>query len=169
MQSGRFCLENNKEKTYDPSDYHGGLKRRNMAEGRKKNKKRNSGYNFALKGIAGIVKLLLLVLCVFGIIALGRSAYVFGYAVTSEKALEEAPGHNVVVDIDEDADIKEIAKALKNSGVIADANVFILQERISSYHGKLRGGNYRLNSSMTPEEIMEEMSYDEESGEESEA
>ena len=60
--------------------------------------------------------------------------------------------------VPEGASVKEIANLLKENGLIEDVTVFRIQERLSAYHGKLIGGDYILNTSQTPTEMMEILS-----------
>ena len=48
----------------------------------------------------------------------------------------------------------DIGKILKKKGLIKDAKIFVVQEKLSSYKGKLQAGTYILNTSMTPDEMM---------------
>ena len=58
----------------------------------------------------------------------------------------------------------DVAKTLENRGLIGDARVFFLQEMLSEYRGKIQPGVYTLNTSMTAEKMLAEMSANAPSG-----
>ena len=47
---------------------------------------------------------------------------------------------------------------METRGLIKDGKLFVLQELLSEYHGKIKEGAYTLNTSMTVEEMLEVMS-----------
>lgn len=116
--------------------------------------KRRNGYDRAVSGFRKTLTLLIYILLIVFFIFLGRTAYVYGYDVFNEQSAESSPGRDVTVEIPENASVKEIASILKSDGVIKNRSLFLLQERLSAYHGKLNGGTYQLNTSQKPTEIM---------------
>ena len=52
--------------------------------------------------------------------------------------------------IKEDATAYDIAKTLKSKGLIEDSLVFVVQEKLSNYSGKMRPGTYLLSTAYTP-------------------
>ena len=44
-----------------------------------------------------------------------------------------------------------------NKGLISDAKLFWLQERLSEYHGMIQPGTYDLSTNMTPDEMIQIM------------
>ena len=48
----------------------------------------------------------------------------------------------------------DIARTLKSKGLIDDALVFVVQEKLSNYSGKMRPGTYLLSTAYTPNRIM---------------
>lgn len=117
-------------------------------------KEKSGGYAVALFGAKGLIKILIYILIVIFIIFLGRTAYVFGYSIFNETAMEKKPGTDVTVLLPTDPSVRQTGNILKDKGLISDVNIFILQERFSTYHGKLKGGTYILNTSETPTEMM---------------
>ena len=111
-------------------------------------------YHLALFGLRGVFHILLFILAAVFIVYVSRSAFRFGYAVFSEEAMAEEPGKDIIVEIPDGADAEEIGRILSRNGLVADVDVFRAQERLSTYHEKMRGGVYILNTSMTPTEIM---------------
>ena len=105
-------------------------------------------------GVRALARILIYVLLAMIILMLGRIAYVSGYSVFHEQAMEAAPGRDVVVTIPEGAGISEISRILRDDGLIASTWIFLIQERLSAYHGRLQPGVFTLNTSMTPTEIL---------------
>ncbi|MDE6976784.1 MAG: endolytic transglycosylase MltG, partial [Lachnospiraceae bacterium] len=62
------------------------------------------------------------------------------------------------IGIAEDADIMDIAKMLKERGLIADEKLFVVQEFLSAYHNEILPGIYDLSTNMTAEQMLEVMS-----------
>ncbi|MEE3419596.1 MAG: endolytic transglycosylase MltG [Lachnospiraceae bacterium] len=122
--------------------------------------KKASGYKSAVSGISHVVRALVYVLVFVTLIFLGRTAYVYGYALFNEQAMESSPGEDVTVEIPEGASVKEIAAILRENGLIESENLFEMQERFSAYHGKMKSGSYQLNTSETPTQIMAILSGD---------
>ncbi|MDY4693189.1 MAG: solute-binding protein [Blautia sp.] len=84
----------------------------------------------------------------------GKSAYHFGYEVFNQQAVSPGEGQEVTVVINEDASLYNISKTLEKKGLVKDALVFFVQERLSNYHGKLQPGTYLLSTAYTPNRIM---------------
>lgn len=114
----------------------------------------NKRYRAAVVGFRRVVHILLLVLLVIFLIFLGRTAYRYGYAVFNEKGVEAAPGKDVTVAVRSDMTVKELADVLSKHGLIEDTGVFLILERISGMHEAYVSGTYKLNTSMTPTEIL---------------
>jgi len=88
----------------------------------------------------------------------GRLAYRFGYSVFEEKAVETAPGTDVLVTIDEDMSDGEITDLMDKKGLITDRRVFKINLKLytgSSF--QILPGTYTLNTSMTPRQLIEAM------------
>ena len=105
--------------------------------------------------VAILAKCLLGLMVVILLIVGGRTAYQFGYAVFAHQACSDPPGKEVAIMVREGETIAEIAEILEQKGVIKDAIVFRVQERFSEYRGKIQPGTYILNSSQTPDEILQ--------------
>ena len=56
--------------------------------------------------------------------------------------------------IKEGASVYDIGKTLKKKGLIEDAKVFYVQEKLSNYKGRLNPGTYILSTAFTPDQIM---------------
>lgn len=105
-----------------------------------------------------ILKILIFVLISLGLYHFGSYAYDFGRQIYSEEGITAAPGKDVAVVIYEGESIKEIAQMLEKFGLIRSAEVFVVQERLSKYHGEIQAGNYILNTSQSGNEMIAVMS-----------
>ncbi len=113
-------------------------------------KKQKAGYSV----LSRVTRLLFAIVIVMVIYVGALTAYDFGYRLFAEKPISLAPGKDVVVEIKEGMGTSAIADMLEQKGVIRDALVFNIQNRLSHYKGSFRAGTYTLNTSMDNEEIM---------------
>ena len=97
-------------------------------------------------------------------------SYHFGYMVFADATMEVSPGRDVSVTVETDDDIKDIGETLERRGLISDSKIFLVQAVLLEYKDKLVPGVYTLNTSMTPEQMLEIMAQtaEEESEEETE-
>lgn len=96
------------------------------------------------------------ILCLYEGVTQG---YQFGYRVFHSEAAAEAPGVSMQVTIGEDQSIGQIAKALKENGLIEHQYAFFVQCLFYEYGSTypVEAGTYQLNNSMTPKEIILEL------------
>ena len=87
-------------------------------------------------------------------VLIGKVTYQFGYDIFNQHAMSPGEGQEVTVVIKEDATSYDIARTLKSKGLIDDALVFVVQEKLSNYSGKMRPGTYLLSTAYTPNRIM---------------
>ena len=106
------------------------------------------------KWIRIALKVLAVVLVLYFTISMSLKAHDFGYRVFTEPAMEEKPGVNVEITIDEGMSAKNIGKLLEKEGLIRDADLFVVQYKLSAYSGEIQAGTYTLNTSETPKEMM---------------
>lgn len=104
--------------------------------------------------IEATIKVIILAAVVIFVFRTSTTAYEFGYRVFADAPVSVNGGRTITVGIAEDADIDDIAQMLEEKGLIEDANRFIVQELLSSYHGKIRPGIYDLSTSMTADEML---------------
>lgn len=104
--------------------------------------------------LSGIFRAALYVLIIFGLIYLGKSSYHFGYEIFHQTPVESGEGREMTVVIKDGTSTYQIGRILENKGLIEDARIFVIQEKLSNYKGKLRAGTYVLNTNMTADEIM---------------
>lgn len=93
----------------------------------------------------------------YGTISVAVIAYDYGYRIFTEAPMDEDAGRRVRVTIEPGMNGKEIGEMLVERGLIRDANLFVLQMKLSIYDGKILPGEYILNTSMTAKEMMAEM------------
>ena len=102
----------------------------------------------------GFFKIALYVCVAVLVIWIGKVTYQFGYNVFNQQAMSPGEGQEVTVVIKEDDTTYDIAKTLKSKGLIDDALVFWLQEKLSNYSGKMKPGTYLLSTAYTTNRIM---------------
>lgn len=105
-----------------------------------------------------ILKVVIIVAAILLIYKGATTAYDYGYRLFTEPAVSQGTGREVTVSITSGKSAKEVGKLLESKGLIRDAKLFVLQELISDYHGKIQPGIYTLNSSMTADEMLAIMS-----------
>lgn len=101
-----------------------------------------------------IVKVVVAVIVIMVVYKLTVSAYGFGYRIFGEEPIAQGEGTNVSVAIVEGKSIMEIGEILKEKGLIRNAKLFYVQERLSAYHNEMKPGIYELSTAMTPEEMI---------------
>ena len=112
-----------------------------------------------------VLRMLLIVLISIGLYHFGTFAFTFGRQIYSEEGITAAPGKDVAVVVSEGKSVKEVAQMLERFGLIRNAYVFMVQERLSRYHGQIQPGNYVLNTSQSGNTMIAILSgHTEESG-----
>lgn len=87
-------------------------------------------------------------------------AYDYGYRVFAEEPMTLGEGRIISIYVKEEDSVRDIGNTLEEKGLIRDANLFIVQELVSEYHGKIQPGIYDLNTSMSTEEMLGIMAAD---------
>ena len=105
-----------------------------------------------------IIKVIVIAVVVMFVFRTSTAAYDFGYKVFADKPVSVSGGRTITVGIAESASVKDIAEMLQEKGLIEDANLFVVQELLSAYHGEILPGIYDLSTSMTAEEMLAIMS-----------
>lgn len=117
-------------------------------------------------GIRILIYVGLAVLFYFGI----TRAYRFGYSVFTSDPVAVEPGAEIQVTITEDMDAREIAQLLLDAGVIRDEDVFVVQEFFyTSDRVPIYPGTYTLNNSWSAEQIIDVLTEEPETEEETTA
>lgn len=101
-----------------------------------------------------LLRLALLILVVVGIFKVGEYAYTYCYSVVSDTAAEEEPGRDVSVSVTSDMSAGKVAKLLERKGLVKSADVFKIQMKVTGYEDKIQPGEYVLNTSMRPREML---------------
>jgi len=134
-------MEKDKTPPNDPADYLRGMKYMNSKE------IVGSVFGMAFKIIAAV-------LIVMFVYKYAGVAYEYGYRLFGEQPITSGEGRTVTVTIPEDADAKKVGEILETKGLIRDSQLFVLQELLSDYHGKILAGEFELNTSMTAEQMI---------------
>ena len=101
-----------------------------------------------------VVKIVVVVLIVMVIYRLGSMAYTYGERIFGEPAMAEAPGTDISITVEETDSVRDVADKLEQAGLIRDAGLFVLV----GFKSGLQPGTYTLNTSQTPEEMIEILS-----------
>ena len=105
-----------------------------------------------------IIKVVVLAVAVMFIVRGATKAYDFGYRVFADKPVSVSGGRTITVGVSENMSVKDIAAMLEEKWLIEDADLFVVQELLSAYHGEIRPGIYDLSTDMTAAQMMEIMS-----------
>ncbi len=124
-------------------------------------KQRKKQSSMALAISLTLFRIALLLFIAAAIIRIGESAYSITYRVVSDAAIAEEPGRDVSVTINSSMTDSDIAEILEKKGLVESASVFRIQLKVFQYDGELQPGSYILNTSMTPSEMMAEMTGEE--------
>ncbi len=106
-----------------------------------------SVFSVAIKIVVGVIAIMF-------IYKYALVSYDYGYRLFGEKPMTEGEGRTVSVTVSPEMSVKEIGQALENKALIRDANLFVLQEKLSEHRGEIQPGVYDLNTSMTAEEMI---------------
>ncbi|MCR5502891.1 MAG: endolytic transglycosylase MltG [Lachnospiraceae bacterium] len=113
-----------------------------------------------------IIKVVVLAGAVMLIIRGVGEAYDFGYRVFKDEPVSANNGRTITVGVAENASVRDVAAMLMDKGLIRDDKLFVVQEMLSSHHGKIRPGIYDLSTGMTANEMLAVMSSEEDKEEE---
>ena len=101
--------------------------------------------------------IMIALIILYGTVRIAVVAYDFGYRVFTEAPMDADAGKRVRVTIEPGMSGKEIGELLVEKGLIRDANLFVLQMKLSIYDGKILPGEYILETTMTANEMMAAM------------
>ena len=105
--------------------------------------------------VAGSAFKIALYVCVIVLIIwIGRVSYQFGHDIFNQQPMSPGEGQEVTVVVKEDSSAYDIAKTLESKGLVEDARVFWVQEKLSNYKGQMKPGTYLLSTAYTPNRIM---------------
>ncbi len=108
--------------------------------------------------IGTIIRIVIVILLALLIYKAGLKAYDFGFRIFTEEPMSTEPGRDVEVTITQGKGVMDIGKMLQEKGLVRDAQLFFVQEKLSSHKGKIQPGIYTLNTSMSTEDMLKIMS-----------
>ena len=108
----------------------------------------------------GAFKIALYVCIVVLIIWLGRLSYQFGHDIFDLQPMSPGEGQEITVVVKEDDSVYAIAKTLESKGLVEDAKVFWVQEKLSNYKGQMKPGTYLLSTAYEPSRLLAIMAGD---------
>ena len=114
--------------------------------------------------VYSVVKIVVIILVIMVVYRLGSMAYSYGERIFGEPPMKSAPGTDIVITVGSEDSVRDIAENLKSAGLIRDAGLFVLQERLAGYKEGVKAGTYTLNTSMTPEELIQTMAASSDEG-----
>ena len=85
-------------------------------------------------------------------------AYEYGYRIFGEEAVDAEPGRDVSIEIGDGDSAAQIGELMEQKGLIRDAKLFVIQEKLSGPEDGIAPGVYELNTAMTIEEMLEILS-----------
>ena len=92
---------------------------------------------------------------IFAIYKVGITTREFCYQVFGEYTMDAKPGINAEITIKEGASTMEIAASLEMNRLIPNRYTFYLKVKLMGYN--IMAGTYHLNTSMTYDEILEQI------------
>lgn len=92
----------------------------------------------------------------FGLYFVATNVYEFSYQVFGDRVCEAAPGRDVEIRIEEGDSTMEIAENLYMNKIIVNKYTFYLKTRLFEY--PIMYGTFRLNTSMTYDEVLDVIS-----------
>lgn len=135
-------MEKDESTPNDYADHHGGL---GMLEKIKE---------IVMSVFSIAFKVVIVVIASMFIYKYALIAFDYGHRIFSEEPMSTGEGRKVTVTISSDMNASNIGQLLENKGLIRDAKLFVLQERLSECHDKIQPGEYELTTAMTAEEMM---------------
>lgn len=108
----------------------------------------------------GAFKIALYVCIVVLIIWLGRLSYQSGHDIFDQQPMSPGEGQEITVVVKEDDSVYDIATTLESKGLVEDAKVFWIQEKLSNYKGQMKPGTYLLSTAYEPSRLLAIMAGD---------
>ena len=108
----------------------------------------------------GAFKIALYVCIVVLIIWLGRLSYQSAHDIFDQQPMSPGEGQEITVVVKEDDSVYDIAKTLESKGLVEDAKVFWIQEKLSNYKGQMKPGTYLLSTAYEPSRLLAIMAGD---------
>ena len=133
----------------------------------KKEKKQDDRYQATVGEGRKVLRLLIYLLIIAAVAFAGKMTYDFGYAVFYQQPMtSEVRAQEVKITVQEDMSVYQIGKLLESKGLIDNAVIFVVQEKLSDYSGQIRTGQHTLSTAQTPDEMLAVMTASPEEEEE---
>ena len=120
---------------------------------------KSNNMKIAIDIISFILHLLLNIvfyaIVIFAIYKVGITAREFCYQVFGDYTMDAEPGINAEITIKEGASTMEIASSLEMNRLIPNRYTFYLKVKLMGYN--ILAGTYRLNTSMTYDQILDQI------------
>lgn len=130
-------------------------------------RKKDAGYRAAVKGVRGVLKILIYICLALFLVFLGRQAYTLGYQVFNQQPVDSGEGREITVTVTDDMSVMDVGEMLKERGLINTSPlVFWVQEFLSDYHNDILPGEYTLNTNQTVDEMLPVLAQEDTEGEE---
>lgn len=113
-------------------------------------RKENDSIAELIGRIAG--RIIIAALLVLAIFVTARYAFRFGESIFYQKPVDPAPGRDVTFTVEEGDTAETVSRRLKEMGVIAEAFPYKIQSDL--YKTEYVPGDYEINTSMTPRQII---------------
>ena len=81
--------------------------------------------------------------------------YHIGYEIFSPTAMEEAPGTDKEIVIEEGESLSDVAAKMEEEGLISSRMIFVIQAKIYEY--EIHPGTYQFNTSETSKDMLREL------------
>ena len=117
---------------------------------------------------AMLAKIVLSAAVIIIIFKLAIGAYDFGFNLFADIPVDEGDGRTVNVVISESQDAMDVGKMLEEKGLIRDAKMLYIEEKLSDYKDQMVAGSYELNTAMSIEDMLAVICNSEEATEEAE-
>lgn len=125
---------------------------------KKKSRKVTTAHDIAGGAVGVVINVVLVVVAAMFIYRFSMSAYQYGVRIFGEPPMSEAPGEEVVITVTDGMDFDGIAEMLYENGLVRDASLFKIQEKVSNYaEDGFKEGTYTLSTAMTADEMMDVM------------
>lgn len=103
---------------------------------------------------ATVFKVVIAAIVIMYVYQFSVTAYDYGFRIFGEEPVSLPPGEDITVAVLEGFSVREVGEMLEDKGLIRDAKLFTIQEKLSDYTGMIQPGAYVLNTSMTVEEMI---------------
>lgn len=150
-------MEKDKEKSYDPTNYYGSIEKNNGGIGMASEQ---ANAKLALRVTGGVFRfvlnILFYVVVIMCIMTFSRAAYAFTYQIFGNVSVDEEPGKDVKIRIVSGESTMTVARKLKQNKIIVNDTTFYVKAKLADI--QIMPGTYMVNSSMTYDEIFEQLS-----------